>query len=112
MDARKPNLRVYPVSTPSREVSINRAQLPWVLAAPSTDNFQMGRFGASWVASVVCAGVNSMMKSAKIYPFTAFLDLYMMSNSLSSVAHFISHPEVSRLCSIFFIGYSVRTSTV
>ena len=71
----------------------------------------MGRSGDSWVASVDFAGVNSMMKSNKICPFTVVLGLYLMSNSLSSIAHFISILEVSGLCSICFIGYSVGTST-
>ena len=44
-----------------------------------------------------------MMKSAKICPFTAALGLYLISNSLSSIAHFISLPEVYGLCSICFI---------
>ena len=43
-----------------------------------------------------------MMKSAKICPFIAVLGLYMMSNSLSFIAHFISLPEVS--------GYAVFAS--
>ena len=76
------------------------------------DNLQMGRSGISWVASIVFAGVNSMMKSAKICPFIVVLGLYLMSNSLSSIAHFISLPEVSSLCSICFIGYLVGTSMV
>ena len=80
LEAWKPNLRAYSVSIPSGEVRISPAPLPWALAAPSTDNLQMGRSGASWVASVDCAGVNSMMKSAKICPFTAILGLYPMSN--------------------------------
>ena len=71
-----------------------------------------GEVGANWVASVDCAGVNSMMKSAKICPFTIVLGLYLVSNSLSSIAHFISLAEVSGLCSIFFIRYSIGTSTV
>ena len=100
LEARKPNLRTYSVSIPSGEVWISPAPLPWALAAPSTDNFQTGRSGASWVASVDYAGVNSMMKYAKICPFTAILGLYLMSNSLSSIAHFISLPEVSGLCNI------------
>ena len=112
LEARKSNLKVYFVSIPSGEVRISPTLLPWALAAPSTDNFQMGRSGASLVASVVCAGVNYMMKSAKICPFTVVLGLYLMSNSLSSIAHFISLPEVSGLCSICFIRYSVGTSTV
>ena len=112
LEAWKMNLRACYVSIPSGEVRISLAQLPWVLAASSTDNLQMGRSGASWVASVDCAGVNSMMKSTKIRPFTVVLDLYLMSNSLSSIAHFISLLEVSRLCSICFIGYSVGTSTI
>ena len=60
----------------------------------------MGRSGASWVASVDSARVNSMMKSAKICPFTVVLGLYLTSNSLNSIAHFVSLPEVSGLCSI------------
>ena len=112
LEARKPNLRAYFVSIPSGEFRISPAPLPWALEALSTDNFQMGRSSASWVASVVYAGVNSMMKSVKIYHFTAVLGLYLMSNSLNSIAHFISLPEVSGLCSICFIGYSVGTSTV
>ena len=72
----------------------------------------MGRLGVSWVALVGSVGVNSMMKYAKICPFITVLDLYLMSNSLSSIAYFISLLEVSGLCSIFFIGYSVGTSMV
>ena len=100
LEARNPNLRAYSVYILSREVRISPALLLWALAAPSTDNFQMGRLGASWVASVVCAGVNSMMKLAKICPFTAAFGLYLMSNSLSTIAHFISLTEVSGLRSI------------
>ena len=73
------------------------------------DNLHMGRSGVNWVASAGSVGVNSMMKSAKIYPFIVVLDLYLMSNSLNSIAHFISLPEVSGLCSICLIGYSLRT---
>ena len=105
-------MRAYLVSIPFGEVRISPAQLPWALAAPSTDSPQMGRSGANWVASVDCAGVNSMMKSSKICPFTVVLSLYLMSNSLSSIAHFISLLEVSGLCSICFIEYSVGTLTV
>ena len=112
LKAWKPNLRAHSVSISSGEVRINPALLPWALAALSTDNFQMGRSGASWVASVDGVGVNSMMKSTKICPFTAVLDFYLMLNSLSSIAHFISLLEVSGLCSICFIGYSVGTLTV
>ena len=72
----------------------------------------MGRSGFSWVASTGSVEVNSMMKSAKIYPFIFVLCLYLMSNSLNSIAHFISLPEVSGLCSVCFIGYSVGTSMV
>ena len=72
----------------------------------------MGMSGVNWVASIDAAGVNSMMKSARICPFIAVLGLYLMSNSLSSIAHVISLPEVSSLCSVCFIGYSVGTSTV
>ena len=80
------------------------------------DNLQMGKSSANWVVSMGCAGVlegvNSMMKSAKTCPLTAILGLYLMSNSLSSMAHFISLPEVSSLCNICFIGCSVGISIV
>ena len=112
LEARKPNLRVYSVSIPSGEIRISPAPLPWALTAPLTDNFQMWRSGASWAAPVVYARVNSMMKSAKICPFIIVLGLYLMSNSLNSIAHFFSLPEVSGLWSIYFIGYSVGTSMV
>ena len=65
----KLNLRAYSISIPFGEVRISPTPLPWALAAPSTDNLQMGRLGASWVASVDYTGVNSMMKSTKILPF-------------------------------------------
>ena len=76
----------------------------------------MGRSGANSVVSVGCAGafegVNSTMKSAKTFYLIAVLGLYLMSNSLSSMAHFISHPEVSGLCNICFIGCLVGISMV
>ena len=106
------NLRAYSTSIPFGEVRIRLAPLPWALAASSTDNVQMGRLGVSWVASTGSIRVNSMMKSAKICPFIVVLGLYLMSNSLNSITHFISLPEVSGLCSICFIGYSVGTSMV
>ena len=53
------------------------------------------------------AEVNSMMKSAKICPLIDVLGLYLMSNSLSSMAHFTSLPKVSGLCNICFIECSV-----
>ena len=112
LEALELNLRDYSTSIPSGKVRIRPASLPWALAARSTDNLQMGRSGVSWVTSAGCAGVNSMMKSAKICPFIVVLGLYRMSNSLSSIAHFISLPEVYGLCSICFIGYSFGTSMV
>ena len=51
-----------------------------------------------------------MMKFAKIFPLIVVLGLYLMSNSLSSIAHFTSLPEVSDLCNICFIGCSVGIS--
>ena len=56
--------------------------------------------------------MNSMTKSAKTCPFITVFGLYMMSNWLSSMAHFISLMEVSGLCNTCFIGYSVGTSMV
>ena len=57
-------------------------------------------------------GVNSMMKSAKTCPLIAVLGLYLMLNSLSSMAYFISLPKVSGLCNICFIGCSIGISIV
>ena len=48
-----------------------------------------------------------MMKSAKLFPLIAVLGLYLMSNSLNSMAHFTSLPEVYGLCNICFIGCSI-----
>ena len=106
------NLRPYSTSIPSEEVRIKPAPLPWALAAPSTDNLQRGRSDESWAVSMGSSEVNSMMKSAKICPLIAVLGLYLMSNSLSSMAHFTSLLEVSILCNICFIGYSVGISIV
>ena len=72
----------------------------------------MGRSDASWVVLVGSIEVNSMMKSANTYPLIAVLGLYLMSNSLNSMAHFTSLLEVYGLCSICFIGCSVGISMV
>ena len=100
------------MSIPSGEVRIKPALLPYAFVAPSTKRFQMGRSVGAWVFSVGSAEVNSMKKSAKTCPFIAVFGLYLMSNLLSSMAHFISIPEVSGLCNTCFIGYSVGTSMV
>ena len=59
------------------------------------------------MVSVGFVEVNSMMKSAKNCPLIIVIGLYLMSNSLSFMAHFTSLPEVSGLCNICFIGCSV-----
>ena len=107
-----PNMSAYSMSIPSREVKIKPTLLPCAFAAPSTEIFQMGRSVGARVFSVGSAEVNSMTKSAKTYPFIAVFCLYLMSNSLSSMAHFINLPEVSGLCNTCFIGYYVGTSMV
>ena len=107
-----PNLSAYSTSIPYKEVRIKPAQLLWALATPSTDNLQMGRSDASWAISMGSSKLNSMMKSAKIFPLIVVLGLYQMSNSLSSMAHFTSLPKVSGLCNICFIGCSVGISIV
>ena len=53
-----------------------------------------------------------MTKSARTCPFIAVFGLYLMLNSLSSMAHLISLPETSGLCNTCFIGYFVGTSMV
>ena len=112
LEAWNPNLSVYSMSIPSGEVRIKPAPLPCTFVAPSIESFQMGRSVGAWVFSVGSAEVNSMTKSAKTCPFITFFGLYLMSNSLSFMAHFISLPEVSGLCNTCFIGYSVGTSMV
>ena len=76
------------------------------------DNLQIGRSDESWAVSVDSVEVNSMMKSANTCPLVAVLGLYLISNSLSSIAHFNSLPEVSGLCSICFIECSIGSSMV
>ena len=102
-------MSAYSTSIPSGEVRIKLAPLPWAL---STDNLQMGRSDASWVVSMGSTEVNSMMKYAKICPLIAVLNLYLMSNSLSSMAHFTSLSKVSGLYNICFIGCSIGISIV
>ena len=58
------------------------------------------------------AEVNSMMKSTKICPLIIVLGLYLISNSVNSMAHFINLLEVSGLCNICFIGCSIGISIV
>ena len=107
-----PNLSAYSMSIPSGEVRIKPAPLPCAFVALSTESFQMGRSVGARVFSVGSAEVNSMTKSAKTYPFIVVFGLYLMSNSLSSMAHFINLHEVSGLCNTCFIGYSIGTSMV
>ena len=80
--------------------------------APSTDNLQTGRSDSIWVVSIGSIEVNSMMKSAKTCPLIAVLGLYLMLNSLSSMAYFTSLLEVFGFCSICFIRCSVGISMV
>ena len=112
LEAQNPNLRVYSISIPSGEVKIRPAPLPCALAAPSMNSLQMGRSSVVCVASASSPEVNSMMKSAKICPFIAVFGLYLMSNLLNSMGHFISLPEVTGLCKTYFIGYFVGISMV
>ena len=112
LEAWNPNLSAYSMSIPSGEVKIKLSPLPCAFVAPSTESFHMGRSVRAWVFSVGSAEVNSMTKSARTYPFIAVFSLYLMSNSLNSMAHFIILPEVSGLCNTCFIGYYVGTSMV
>ena len=107
-----PNLSAYSMSIPSGEVRIRPAQLPSAFEAPSTESFQAEKSVVVWASLVVSADVNSMTKSAKTCPFIAIFGLYLRSNSLSSIAHFISLPYVSGLCNTCFIRYYVGTSMV
>ena len=52
----------------------------------------MGRSGIVCAFSVGSAEVNSMTKSAKTCPFIAVFGLYLISNSLNFMAHFINLP--------------------
>ena len=56
------------------------------------------------------ADVNSMMKFTKIFPLIVVLGLYLILNSLNSMAYFTNLPKVSGLCNIFLIGCSVGIS--
>ena len=107
-----PNLSAYSMSIPSGEVRIRPAPLPCAFEAPSTESFQVERSVVAWASLAGSVDVNSMTKSAKTYPFIPVFGLDMISNWLSSMAHFISLPDVSSLCNTCFIGYSVGTSMV
>ena len=106
------NLSAYSISIPFGEVRISPAPLPLAFAVPSIESLQMGMSIVVQVFSVGSAEVNSMTKSANTCLFSAVFGLYLISNSLSSMAHFISLPEVSCLFSTCFIGYSVGISMV
>ena len=112
LDVWNPNLSAYSMSIPSGEVRIRPAPLPCAFEAPSTESFQVERSVAAWVSLAGSADANSMTKSTKTCPFIAVFGLYQISNSLSSMTHFISLPEVSGLCNTCFIGYSIGTSIV
>ena len=112
LEVLNPNLSAYSMSIPSGEVRIRPAPLPYAFEAPSTESFQVERSVVAWASLAGSADVNSMMKSAKTCAFIAVFGLYLISNSLNSMAHFISLPEVSGLCNTCFIGYSVGTSMV
>ena len=112
LEARNSNLSAYSMSIPSEEVRIRPASLPYAFEAPSTKSFQMKRSVVVWASLAGSVEVNSMTKSAKTCPFIVVFALYLMSNSLISMAHFISLLEVSSLCNTCFIRYSVGTSMV
>ena len=107
-----PNLSVYSMSIPYGEVKIRPAPLPCAFEAPSTESSQVERSVVVWASLAGSTDANSMTKSTKICPFIVVFGLYLISYSLSSMAHFISLPEVSGLCSTCFIGYSTGTSMV
>ena len=100
------------MSIPSGEVRIRPAPLPCAFEAPSTESFLMERSFVVWASLASSADVKSMTKSPKTCHVIAVFGLYLMSNSRSSMAYFISLPKVSGLCNTCFIGYSVGTSMV
>ena len=112
LEVRNPNLSAYSMSIPSGEVRIRPAPLPCAFEAPSTESFQVERSVVVWASLAGSADVNSMTKSSKTFSFIVVFGMYLISNSLSSMAHFISLPEVSGLRNTCFIGYSVGTSMV
>ena len=112
LEVRNPNMSAYSMSIPSGEVRIRPAPLPCAFEAPFTESFQAEKSVVVWASLTVSADVNFMTKSAKTCPFIAIFGLYLISNLLSSMAHFISLPEVSGLCSTCFIGYFVGTYMV
>ena len=93
-----PNLSAYSMSIPSGEVRIRPAPLPYAFEAPSIESFQVERSVVAWASLAGSADASSMTKSAKTCPFIAVFGLYLISNSLNSMAHFISLSEVSGLC--------------
>ena len=86
LEVRNPNLSAYSMSIPSGEVRIRPAPLPCTFEAPSTESFQMERSVVVWASLAGSPDVNSMTKSSKTCPLIAVFGLYLMSNSLSSMA--------------------------
>ena len=112
LDVWNPNPSAYSMSIPSGEVRMRLAPLPCAFEAPSTESFKAERLVAAWASVSGSIDANSMTKTAKTCPFMAVFGLYLISNSISSMTHFISLPEVSGLCNTCFIGYSVGTYMV
>ena len=112
LEAWKPNLRAYSTSIPFGEVRIRPTPLPWALAAPSTDNLQMGRSSINWGSYCrLCWGEfhDEICQDLPFYHCPWFVPDVELTQLYSP------HYQPSRgfgLYSICFIGYSVGTSTI
>ena len=106
------------MTTPFELVSRNPTPLPQALEAPSICSTQVDPGSGSKIAAL--PGLppsdpwsvvgHSTIKSARTWAFKAGRGRYCMSNSLSLIAHFANHPDVSGRRNIALKGWSVRTT--
>ena len=84
LDVQNQNLSAYSMSIPSAKVRIRPAPLPCAFEAPSTESFQLERSVVVWASLAGSVDVNSMTKSAKTCPSSAFRRSLVCATLVSS----------------------------
>ena len=111
LKALNPNLNECSNLIPFGVIMMIPAPAPMALDAPSTNTLH-GRFSTWQTIPSSFLGENSVMKSARTWPFIAFRGLYRMSKEPSRVLHLAILPVKSDLFNNDCNGYSVMTNTV
>ena len=104
--ALKPQLIAVSRVSPFGEVRTIPSQLPLKLLKPSMCRVHIPSCGPSAYSWML--GVKSVMKSVNTYDLIVVRGWKVMSNSLSSTAHFASLPNNSGLCNMVLIGNVVN----